>query len=78
MKLDKIQVVGEHKILQVREIQDSGGYHRRILTPDSDVSSESSKIQEQAHQVWTNEVKDKYASHKEQQEKQRLERFNSE
>ena len=69
MKLDKIQVVGEHQLLQIREINDDGQYHRRVLTPDSDVSSESSKIQEKAEQLWTNEVKDTYAKHQEEAEK---------
>ena len=40
MKLDKIQVVTDYKHLQIREINDSGGFHRRVLTPDEDVSSE--------------------------------------
>ena len=40
MRLDKIEVVGKFKHLQIRELTDSGGYHRRVLTPDKDVSSE--------------------------------------
>ena len=33
-KLDKIEIASEHKHIQIREINDSGGYHRRVLTPD--------------------------------------------
>ncbi len=36
---------------------DSGGYHRRALTPDMDVSSEVQKIQDKAEELWTDEVK---------------------
>ena len=75
MKLDKIQVVGEHKILQVREIKDDGGYHRRVLLPDSDVSSESSKIQEKAEQLWTNEIKDSWSASQEEAETKRKAKF---
>jgi hypothetical protein len=32
MKLNKIEVVTDYKHLQIREITDSGGYHRRVLT----------------------------------------------
>ena len=34
MDLDKIEVVTDYKHLQIREITDSGAYHRRVLTPD--------------------------------------------
>ena len=72
MILDKIEVVGEDKHLQIREITDSGGYHRRVLTPDMDVSGETQTIQrgtdengdpimktvkEIAEELWTDEVK---------------------
>ena len=57
MELDKIEVVTDYKHLQIREITDSGGYHRRVLTPDMDVSSEVQKIQDKAEELWTDEVK---------------------
>ena len=34
LKLDKIEVATEYKHLQIREITDSGGYHRRAITCD--------------------------------------------
>ena len=56
--LDKIEVVNsEYKQLQIREITDSGGYHRKVLTPDMDVSSEVQEIQDKAGELWTDEVK---------------------
>ena len=45
VELNKIEVVTDYKHLQIREVTDSGGYHRRVLTPDEDVSSEVSAIQ---------------------------------
>tara|TARA_B100001250_G_scaffold260224_1_gene224126 strand:+ start:8005 stop:8238 length:234 start_codon:yes stop_codon:yes gene_type:complete len=75
MKLDKIQVVGEHNQLQIREINDDGKYHRRVLSPDSDVSSESSEIQEKAEQLWTNELKDSWSASQEEAEAKRKARM---
>ena len=58
MKLNKIETVGEHKIFQIRETTDDGKYHRRIITPDMNVSKEDA-----------NEVKDAYAKHQEEAKK---------
>ena len=68
MKLDKIEVTGEHKHLQIREITDSGGYHRRVLTPDEDVSGEVQEIQDKAEELWTDEVKASWATFQAEQE----------
>ena len=57
MELNKIEVVTDYKHLQIREITDSGGYHRRVLTPDEDISGEVQEIQDKAEEVWTDEVK---------------------
>ena len=73
MELNKIEIVGEHKHIQIRELTDTGGYHRRVLSPDMDVSGEASEIQETVEKVWTNEVKDAYAKQKEEGEKNRPE-----
>ena len=77
--LDKIEVVTDYKHLQIREITDSGGYHRRVLTPDQDVSGETQTIQrgtdengdpimktvkEIAEAEWTVEVKGAWVDHK--------------
>ena len=71
MKLDKIEVVGEFKYLQIREITDSGGYHRRVITPDMDVSGEVQEIQDKAEAEWTDEVKSAWATFQAEQEAQR-------
>ena len=53
MKLNKITVTPKRKHLQIREITDLGEYHRRVLTPDMDVSSEVQEIQDKAEAEWT-------------------------
>ena len=68
MKLDNIEAVGEYKHIQIREIKDDGGYHRRVLTPDQDVSSEVQEIQDKAELVWTDEVKTAWTTFQEEQE----------
>ena len=82
MILDKIEVVTEYKHLQIREIKDDGGYHRRVLTPDEDVSGETQTIQrgtdengdpvmktvkEIAEELWTDEVKSAWTTYKAEQ-----------
>ena len=74
MKLDKIEVVTEYKHLQIREIADSGGYHRRVITPNEDVSGEVQEIKDKAEALWTDEVKSAWATFQAEQEA----KFNSE
>jgi hypothetical protein len=66
--IDKIEVVTDFKHLQIREITDSGGYHRRVLTPDMDVSGEIEEIQDKAEALWTDEVKASWATFQAEQE----------
>jgi hypothetical protein len=40
----------------------SFSYHRRVLSPDMDVSSESDEIKGMASALWTDEVKAAYAA----------------
>ena len=74
MELDKIDVAGEFKHLQIREITDEGGYFRRVLQPHMDVSGEVQDIQDKAEELWTDEVKSAWATHQAEQES----KFNSE
>ena len=37
-------------------------YHRKVLTPDMDVSGESQQIKDLANENWTQAVKDAWAS----------------
>ena len=68
MKLDIIEIVSDYKHLQIREITDDGGYHRRVLTPDMDVSGEVQEIQDKAEELWTDEVKSAWATFREQEQ----------
>ena len=68
-KLDKIEVVTEYKQLQIREITDSGAYHRRVLTPYMTLADDEHKeIKDMAEEVWTDEVKSAFATFREQEE----------
>ena len=62
---DKIEIVGEYKHLNIRTatiISEDGtelsrSFHRRVITPDMDVSGESAEIQSIAAAVWTDQIK---------------------
>ena len=69
MKFDKIEVVTDYKHLHIREITDSGGYHRRVLTPDQTLADdEHQEIKDKASEVWTDEVKASWATFQAEQE----------
>ena len=51
-------------------IIDSGGYHRRVLSCGDDVSSEVQEIQDKAEAVWTDEVKEAWATFQAEQAKE--------
>jgi len=67
------EIRGEFKFIQERQrtavVEDgeelSFSYHRRILTPDADVSSESDEIKGMASALWTDAVKKAYEDSKE-------------
>ena len=78
MALEKVitydyEVRTEYKHIQERQktaiMEDgnelSSSYHRRVLTPDMDVSSESDEIKGMADALWTDEVKAAYAAKQE-------------
>ena len=66
------EIRGEYKHIQERQrtaiVEDgselSYSYHRRVLTPDADVSGESSEVQALASAVWTDAVKEAYEAKK--------------
>ena len=69
MNLDKIEVVTDYKHLQIRELTDSGGFHRRVLTPDMTLAEdEHQEIKDKAEEVWTDEVKSAWADFLKEQE----------
>ena len=72
--IDKIEVVGPFKHVQVREDQQivddatdevkaSGQWHRYVLSPGDDVSGQPSEVQAIANAAWTDEVKAAYTEH---------------
>ena len=68
-KLDKIEVVTEYKQLQIREITDSGAYHRRVLTPDMTLTEdEHQEVKDKAEAEWTDKVKTAWADFIKEQE----------
>tara|TARA_R100001460_G_C3484754_1_gene168678 strand:+ start:436 stop:681 length:246 start_codon:yes stop_codon:yes gene_type:complete len=66
---DDYEVRGEYKHINVRtktSIMEDGKqisykYHRKILTPNMDVSEESAEIQALASAIWTDEIKKAWA-----------------
>ena len=73
-KIDQIEVVSDWNI-QVRQattiekdgVQVARTFHRWVLTPDSDISTQESKVQAIANAAWTTEVKVAYKAFKEEQ-----------
>ena len=69
---DDYEVRGEYKHIQVRtktSIMEDGAeisykYHRKVLTPDMDLSGESKEVQDLANVLWTDEVKKAYEDSK--------------
>ena len=65
---DKIEIVGEFKILQIREVvkitengnEISRNYHRRTINPLDDASNESQEIRNIAASVHTQTIRDAY------------------
>ena len=64
-EIGKIEVVGEHKHVQVRTdtvLKEDGAeisrkYHRHVLHPHMDISGEHAEVQAVANAVWTDSVK---------------------
>tara|TARA_R110002051_G_scaffold20672_1_gene56023 strand:- start:85 stop:300 length:216 start_codon:yes stop_codon:yes gene_type:complete len=69
MDLNKIEVHPIHKHLQIREITDEGGYHRRVLTCDQTLADdEHQEIKDKAEELWTDEVKTAWTTFQAEQE----------
>ena len=63
LTLNKIEVVSDCKHLQIREVTEDGGYHRRVLTPDMSLAEdEHQEIQDKVVELWTDEVKAAWAT----------------
>ena len=69
LTLDKIEVVTDYKHFQIREITDSGGYSRRILSCDMTLAEdEHQEVKDNAEELWTDEVKSAWATFQAEQE----------
>lgn len=74
--IDKIEIVGEHKIVQVKQlvvISENGqelsrNAHRYVLHPDMDISEQPQEVKDICNTAWTQEVKDAWNTFKQQQE----------
>jgi len=70
---DKIEVVGDHKVIQVRTatiierdgVEISRSFHRHVVSPNDDITGESSEVQAIANALWTDEVKAAYTASQE-------------
>ena len=68
---DKIEIVGDYKIVQVRTatvikrdgVEISRSFHRHVVAPGDDISGESAEVQAICNAVHTQAVKDAYAAH---------------
>ena len=75
IKEDKIEIVGDYKILQIRKatvikedgVEISSSFHRHTVAPDADISGESTEVQAVANAVWTDTVKAEYKTFTEAQ-----------
>ena len=76
VKVDKIEVVSDFKIVQVRTatvIEEDGvelsrSFHRHVVAPNDDISGETQEVQDVCNAVHTQAVKDAYAAHLASQE----------
>jgi len=68
---DKIEIVGDFKHVQVRTAtvikrdgkEISRSFHRHVVSPGDDITSESTEVQAICNAVHTQEIKDAYAAH---------------
>ncbi len=68
---DKIEVIGDYKIVQVRTAtvikkdgtEISRSFHRHTVAPNADISGESAEVQAVCSAVHTDAIKTAYAKH---------------
>lgn len=68
---DKIEVVGQFKMIQVRTatvieedgVEISRSFHRHVVAPNTDSSNESADVKAMVAQFHTDSVKAAYATH---------------
>ena len=73
---DKIEIVSEHKFVQVRTatvikrdgVEISRSFSRHVVAPDADITGESTEVQAICNVVHTDAIKTAYAAHLEEGE----------
>ena len=68
--IDKIEVVGEYKMVQVRtatvisedSVELSRSFSRHVVAPNADITGEDAEVQAVCNAVHTQAVKDAYAA----------------
>jgi len=73
---DKIEIVSEHKMIQIRtatvikrdDVEISRSFSRHVVAPNDDITGESAEVQAICAAVHTQAVKDAYAAHLAEQE----------
>ena len=68
---DKIEVVGDFKMVQVRTatvikrdgVEISRSFSRHVVAPGADITNESTEVQAICNAVHTQEIKDAYAAY---------------
>ena len=76
--IDKIEFVGEHRIMQLREatvikedgVELSRSFHRRTVSPDANTGQENAEIKRLSAAIWTAEIKAAHAAAKDAKENQ--------
>ena len=68
---DKIEIVGDYKMVQVRTstvikrdgVEISRNFHRHVVAPNDDITGESAEVQAICTVVHTDDIKEAYAAH---------------
>jgi hypothetical protein len=71
--VDKIEIVGPYKFVQVREdnqivddgtdeVKVRGNYHRYVLVPSDNISAQPAEVKAVADAVWTDAIKAAWAA----------------
>jgi len=68
IEIDKIEIVGEYKNIQVREavivsedgVELSRAFHRYTLSPDADLTDQPADVVSLSNIFWTDEIKAAY------------------
>ena len=75
IEVDKVEVVGEYKAVQVRtatvikedDVEISRTFSRHVIHPHMDISGETAEVQAIANAAWTDDVKTAFKTFMESQ-----------